>query len=116
MRIREAKKEIKRFNSLVKVAKKLGFHLSNDFSDKDYEYFVTTNKLKKHLPVMLELLKNSGFSKRYLLWPLRDMNEVEVFIAAIAMSKELVLDISDDKWELYQPEKFSAKELSNREE
>ena len=115
MGIREAKKEIKRFNSLVKVAKELGFYLSNDFPDKDYEYFVTTNKLKKHLPVMLELHEINGFRKRYLLWPLRDMNEVEVFIAAAAMSKGLVLDINDDKWTLCQPEKFSAKELSSRE-
>ena len=115
MSIAEAKKQIKRYNSLVKVAKNLGFHLSDDFTDKDYEYVVTTNKLQNHLPVMIELQEVSGFHKKYLLWFLTDFDDALSFFAGIAMSKGLVLDINDDKCGLFKPEKFSSKELSNRE-
>ncbi len=106
MRIETAKKKIQLYNSLVKVAKSLGFHLSDEFCDAEYEFIATINGLKKYIPTMLELNEISGFRKKYLLWTLKDMNEVETFIAAIAMSKGMVLDLDNNEWILCKPEKI----------
>lgn len=112
--VSEAKRQIRRWESLVKAATELGYHVSDEFSSGEYDYIITTNALKRHLPVMIELLEASGFHKKYLLWTLKDIDEIVVFIAAIAMSKGKVLDIDDnDKWTVCDPEKFSVKECKS---
>jgi len=109
-KIAEAKKEIMRWESLVKVARKLGFHLSVDGQD----YVIVPNAFKRHITVMLNILERNGFRKNYLVWHLEDMDDAVTFVAGIAMSQGKVLDIDDnDKWVIVEPEKFSAKELKN---
>lgn len=110
--IEKAKKQIKTWESLVKIADKLGFHLSDQFPIEGSEYVVVPNLLKKHLPVLVALQEQNGFHKNYLLWFLADVDSAVTYIAAIAATKGKALDFNDDKWSLEEPDKFSAKELT----
>ena len=111
----EAKSMLKKWNSLQKVAGKLGFYLTDEYSDQDYEYVVVPKNMKKHLFVLITLHDQNGFRNNFPIWYLEDMDSILDFLGGIALSQGKVLTVEDndhDKWILADPDKFSAKDLN----
>ena len=111
----EAKSLLKRWNTLKSVADKLGFYLTDDYSDQDYEYVAVPKAMKRHLPVLIGLHDQNGFRNNFPIWYLENMDSILDFLGGIALSQGKVLTVEDndhDKWILADPEKFSAKDLN----
>jgi predicted methyltransferase len=118
MSISEAKSEIKKWNSLQKIADKLGFYITDEYPDGDYEYVAVPKAMKRHIPVLLALHEQNGFHGNYLLWYLEDIDNVLSFLGGIALAQGKVLttdDVQRDKWILASPDKFSARDLTNND-
>jgi phage host-nuclease inhibitor protein Gam len=114
----EAKSLIKRWSSLQKVAKQLKFYITDEHPEGEYEYVAVPKAMERHIPVLLALHDQNGYRGNYLLWYLKDIEGVLDFLGGIALAQGKVLTTSNDnndKWILVNPDKFSAKELTNRD-
>lgn len=111
--LQDAAKKLVLWKSLVKIADRLGFFLTDQFGTSDCEFVLTPKKNKRSLAVLVELHDQNGFHGNFPLVYLTDEEDVITALCSLALGQGLCLDLdrTSGKAELCKFDKWSAKDL-----